>query len=111
MSDHQDPLAHLEHQVWMDPLDPLDPRDPLDPMDHQERTELQDQLVLPDLQDQVERREFARNIAPSTEECSSRTEPDDKFRIPLRFITIFIFLSSLNFPNISKFSLFEFKIA
>ncbi|PAV61814.1 hypothetical protein WR25_26347 [Diploscapter pachys] len=21
MSDHQDPLAHLEHQVWMDPLD------------------------------------------------------------------------------------------
>ncbi|PAV86759.1 hypothetical protein WR25_17125 [Diploscapter pachys] len=77
--DHQDLLDHLEHRATMEPLDPPDPKDLLDPMDPLVSTASLDLPARQENQAQQERREFARNTAPSMVECSSRTEPDDKF--------------------------------
>lgn len=76
--DHKDHLDLPAHQDRTGPLAHLARRDLPAPMEPQEPMETRDPLVHQALLVLRERKESARNTAPSTEEFSSRTERDDK---------------------------------
>ena len=81
LPDHQDPPELQETPVPPETMVPPDSqarRDPMDNLDNLDRTEIPEPQDSQEAQEMLERRVSAPSTAPSTEECSSRTEPDDK---------------------------------
>jgi len=74
MSDHRDTPAHQDLPAATAHPEHPDPRESQDQMELPAQTELQDQPDHPDPEAPPEKRVSARNTAPPTEECSSRTE-------------------------------------
>jgi len=78
MLDHPDQLDHPESLARTERPDQQDPKDHPDPMDHPAPMDSLDLQARPAHPEDRARRAFAPSTAPSTAECSSKTEHGDK---------------------------------